>query len=142
MTVQCKRYGFRMSKETIELSDGEWAIIKAVWARQPCTAPDVQEALAASKGWAYTTVRTMLDRMAAKGYLSTSKIRHMTLYRAAVTPRQAQRGELLHALKHAFDNALTPMLQCLLDTHDLTPGQLTELEAMLREKRQQAAKKK
>jgi BlaI family transcriptional regulator, penicillinase repressor len=131
-----------MPKGPIELSEGEWAIIKAVWERQPCTAPDIQEALEKTTGWAYSTVRTMLDRMAAKGYLATDKIRHMTIYRAIVTPRQAQRGELLHALKHAFDNALTPMLQCLLDTRELSAEELAELEALLREKRKQAARKK
>jgi BlaI family transcriptional regulator, penicillinase repressor len=131
-----------MPKEPVELSEGEWVIIKALWQHEPCTAPDVQEALMETKGWTYSTVRTMLDRMAAKGFLATDKIRHMTLYRAVVTPQQAQRGELLHALKHAFDNALTPMLQCLIETHDLSPQEIEELEGLLREKRKQTARKK
>ena len=121
-----------------ELTAAEWAIIQAVWDRQPCTAPDVQEALQSSKGWAYSTVRTLMDRMAAKGLLLTEKIRHMTRYRAALTPREAQRGELLHTLKRAFNNALTPMMQCLLDARDLSATELAEMEALLRAKRRQA----
>jgi BlaI family transcriptional regulator, penicillinase repressor len=129
-----------MSKDSVDLTEGEWAILKAVWARQPCTAPDVQEALAETKGWTYGTVRTMLDRMAVKGLLTTGKIRHMTLYSAAVSAKQAQRGELLRALKRGFDNALIPMVACLLEAHALTPAQLAELEAMLREKRKEMGK--
>jgi BlaI family transcriptional regulator, penicillinase repressor len=125
----------------IELTEAEWAIIKAVWEREPCATPDIQEALADSKGWAYSTVRTLMDRMVAKGLLSTEKIRHMTLYRAAVTRGQAQKGELLYALKHAFNDALTPMLQCMLETRDLSAGELAELEALLREKRKQTGRK-
>jgi BlaI family transcriptional regulator, penicillinase repressor len=122
----------------IELSDSEWAIIQAVWEREPCAAPDVQEALAASKGWAYSTVRTMLDRMAAKGLLKTEKIRHMTLYRSAVTRPQVQRGEILQILKKVFNGALTPMVQCMLDTQKLSARELGELEKMIQQRKNQA----
>ena len=58
----------------------------------------------------------MMDRMVAKGLLTADKSRHPTLYESAVTRAQAQRGELLYALKHAFNGAMTPMVQCLLDS--------------------------
>jgi len=124
------------------LTEAEWAIIKAVWKREPCAAPDIQEELAGQKGWAYSTVRTLMDRMVRKGYLVSEKIRHMDLYRSAVTPKQAQKAELLYALKHAFDNALTPMVQRLLETRELSPTELEELETLIRERRKQAAAKK
>jgi len=130
------------SKPAIELTEAEWAIIKAVWAHEPCAAPTIQEALLQSKRWAYSTVRTLMDRMAGKGLLRMEKIRHMTLYRSAVTRQQAQQSELLYALKHAFNDALTPMMQGLLETRDLSVAELTELEALLREKRKQAGKEK
>jgi BlaI family penicillinase repressor len=124
----------KKSKST-ELTQAEWAILKAVWERQHCTAPDVTEALQKSKGWAYSTVHTLMDRMVGKGLLTSEKLRRMDIYRAAITKRQAQNGELLYALKHAFDNALTPMMQCLLDSRELAPEELEQLEAMLRQKR-------
>jgi BlaI family transcriptional regulator, penicillinase repressor len=130
-----------MSRKPVELTEGEWAIIKAVWQHQPCTAPDIQEALAGSKGWVYTTVRTTMDRMAAKGLLATEKIRHMTLYRSAITREQAQQGDLLYTLKHAFDNALTPMLQCMLQSRQLSDAELAELESLLRQTRKQTGKR-
>lgn len=129
-----------MTNLNIELTETEWAVIKAVWDLQPCAAPDVQEALAEVKGWAYSTVRTLMDRMAAKKLLATEKVRHITLYRAAVTREQAQQGELRYTLKHAFNNALTPMMQSLLETRDLSDAELGELEALLRKKRKQTKK--
>jgi len=119
----------------MELSEGQWAIMKVVWDRQPCAAPTVQEALLKSRKWAYSTVRTLMDRMAAQGLLTTEKIRNLTLYRAAITPREAQRRELFYTLKHAFNGALTPMVQCLLDSHDVTADQLAELEKLIQKKR-------
>ena len=124
-----------MEKPTIELTEGEWAIMKAVWECQPCAAPTVQEALQKIRNWSYSTVRTLMDRMVAKGLLTAEKIRNLTLYRAAITSAQAQQGEVQYALKNAFDGALTPMVQCLLETNDLNPDELAELEKLIREKR-------
>jgi BlaI family penicillinase repressor len=87
-----------MPAKSPELTEAEWAIMKAVWAAQPCAAPDVQEALADSHGWTCSTVRTFMDRMVGKGLLTAEKIRNLTLYRAAVTRRQAQLVELRCAL--------------------------------------------
>jgi BlaI family penicillinase repressor len=124
-----------MDKPTIELTEGEWAIMKAVWECQPCAAPTVQEALQKIRNWSYSTVRTLMDRMVAKGLLTAEKIRNLTLYRAAITSAQAQQGEVQYALKNAFDGALTPMVQCLLESNDLNADELGELEKLIREKR-------
>jgi len=127
-----------MPKPGIELTEAEWAIMKAVWETEPCTAPDIRQMLRRQTGWTYSTVRTLMDRMVAKGLLAAEKERHPTLYRSAVTREQAQRGELFYALKHAFNGALTPMVQCLLDTGKLSADELTELESLIKAKRKGA----
>ncbi len=124
-----------MKKGKIELTEAEWTIIKAVWAAEPCTAPAIQEKVRSATDWTYSTVRTLMDRMVAKGLLSAEKARHVTLFRSAVTREQAQRSELLYALKHAFNGALTPMVQCLLDTGDISPQELAQLEALIKARR-------
>ena len=129
-----------MSKPHLELTEAEWAIIKAIWDAEPCTAPDVQQRLAKKTKWTYSTVRTLMDRMVSKGLLTAEKIRNITLYRSAITKQQAQRSELLYALKHAFNGALTPMLQCLLDTGNLSEAELDEIESLIKTKKKGARK--
>jgi BlaI family transcriptional regulator, penicillinase repressor len=124
-----------MPKSKVELTEGEWAIMKAVWQSEPCAAPTVQESLQATRNWSYSTVRTLMDRMVGKGLLKAAKIRNLTLYSAAVTSEQAQQGEVLYALRNAFNGALTPMVQCLLETNDLNADDLEELEKLIRQKR-------
>jgi len=120
-----------MAKKNYELTGAEWAIIRAVWDNQPCAAPTIQEVLQNQKGWTYSTVKTMMDRMADKGLLTTERIRNLILYRAAITKKQAQNSEIMRAVKRAFDGALTPMMQFLLDSKELSQEQLNELEAMI-----------
>ena len=129
-----------MPKSRIELTEAEWAIIKAVWDTEPCTAPDIRQKLLRQTAWTYSTVRTLMDRMVIKGLLAANKAQHPTVYRSAVTHEQAQRGELFYALKHAFNGALTPMVQCLLDTGNLSTNELAELESLIKAKKKGARK--
>ena len=62
-----------MGKNELELFESEWAILQVVWEEEPCTAPDVQEALVDEKNWAYTTVKTMLSRLVAKVFPTKPK---------------------------------------------------------------------
>lgn len=129
-----------MKRKPVELTEAEWTIIKAVWDAEPCTAPDIQKRLLAATAWTYSTVRTLMDRMVGKGLLDADKSRSQTIYRSTVTREEAQRGELLYALKHAFDGALSPMVQRLIETRDLSPRELDEIEAMLRARRKRSSR--
>jgi BlaI family penicillinase repressor len=122
-----------MPQTPIELTGSEWTIIKAVWDTEPCTAPAIQEKLFRQTAWTYSTVRTLMDRMVGKGLLHAAKERNVTLNRSAVTQAQAQKGELLYALKHAFNGALTPMMQCLLETKEISPDELDQLKQLIAE---------
>jgi predicted transcriptional regulator len=120
-----------MAKKNHDLTGAEWEIVRAVWDNQPCAAPAVQEVLAGRTGWSYSTVKTMMDRMVIKRLLKTERIRNLTLYRAAITKKNAQKNEVLRTLKRAFDGALTPMMQFLLE-NNLSHKQLEELEETIR----------
>jgi predicted transcriptional regulator len=124
-----------MAKKKYGLTEGEWAIVKAVWDNQPCAAPMVQEVLEKKKKWSYSTVKTMMDRMVGKGLLKTERIRNLILYRSVITKKEAQKGEVMRTVKRAFDGALTPMMQFLLDNNSLSKGELGELEKLIKSKK-------
>lgn len=129
-----------MSSPNVELTEAEWSVIKAVWDSEPCTAPAIQEKLFKATGWHYSTVRTLMDRMVAKGVLKAKKAGKLTIYSSAVTRTEAQRGELFYALKHAFNGALTPMVQCLLEENELDESELAKLESLIKAKKKLARK--
>ncbi len=131
-----------MAKKKYELTEGEWAIVKAVWDNQPCAAPTVQEVLESQRKWSYSTVKTMMDRMVAKGLLKTEKIRNLILYRSVITKKEAQKGEVMRTVKRAFNGALTPMMQFLLDNNKLSKSELSELEAIIKSKKTKVRGKK
>jgi BlaI family penicillinase repressor len=121
-----------MSKKTQELTEAEWAIIQTVWEHEPVPAPTVQELLESYRGWSYSTVKTLMDRMVKKGLLTTERLRNLMLYTSAITRKEAQNKEIVKTLKRAFEGAMTPMIQFLLDSDHITHSELDELEAMIK----------
>ncbi len=126
-----------MAKVNMELFESEWAILQAVWGHEPCAAPTVQEVLQEEKGWAYTTVKTLMDRMVKKGLLRTERLRKLYLYRSAITRAQAQRSEIMRTVKRAFDGALTPMMQFLIENEKLSDEEYRQLEQMLKNRKRE-----
>ena len=122
----------RPEKLSVELTEAEWAIMRALWKHQPCAAGTVQEALATSKGWAYSTVKTTMDRMVRKGLLQRQQIRNLTLYSTTIGEVEAKRGEFYRMLKRAFDGALAPMMQFLVEHEGLSAEEARQLREMSR----------
>jgi len=119
------------TKLNAELTEAEWVIMKVVWGNEPCAAGTVQEALANSKDWAYSTVKTTMDRMANKGFLKIQKIRNLQLFSSAISEVDARRGEFRKMLQRAFDGALTPMMQFLIEHEGLSKAESTQLRKLV-----------
>ena len=125
-----------------ELTEAEWSIMEIVWDKGYCTAPDVQELLEKRTGWAYSTVKTMMDRMAAKGLLETERIRKMILFRPGIKRVQAQRAELTRTVKRAFQGAFSPMVEFLLDDNTFSAEEIERLKELLHQKSNKKASRK
>ena len=118
-------------KPAVELTEAEWEIMKVVWAKEPCAAGTVQEVLAKSSDRAYSTVKTTMDRMAEKGFLEIEKIRNLQLFRPLISEVDAKRGEFRKMLKRAFNGALTPMMQFLIEHEGLSKEDASQLRKLV-----------
>ncbi len=64
--------------------------MNALWPLGEATVRQVRESLAARKPRAYTTIMTILDRLAQKGIVARRKIGRAYLYQANLRPTDAQ----------------------------------------------------
>jgi BlaI family transcriptional regulator, penicillinase repressor len=117
----------------MRLSDAEWTVMNAVWQRSPASARDVLERVGAQTGWAYTTVKTMLERLAEKEALRARKQGNTSLYEPLVTREQARRSALRSLLDRAFDGALGSLLQHLVAEERLSRRDREKLARLLHE---------
>jgi BlaI family penicillinase repressor len=140
MAKQRKSKKSKRTKTNVELTEAEWEIMKVVWEEEPCAAGTVQEKLAQSRDRAYSTVKTTMDRMVEKGFLKIRKVRNLQLFKSCIDEIEAKRGEFHKMLKRAFDGALTPMMQFLVEHEGLSKKEASELRNLV--SKTQSRKKK
>jgi len=121
----------------VELTEAEWEIMKVIWEKEPCAAGTVQEKLAENRNWAYSTVKTTMDRMADKGLLEIDKIRNLQLFKSRISQIDARRGEFRKMLTRAFDGALTPMMQFLIEHEGLSKTEASQLRELVNSAKKQ-----
>ncbi len=114
-----------------QISDAEWDVMKVVWDRQPVPASDVVERLAAERGWAPRTVKTMLNRLVAKGALGYDVEGKRFLYRATVKREACVRHESRSFLSRVFGGAVAPAVVHFLEQAKLTPAEIEQLRRVL-----------
>ena len=57
-----------------DLGKAEWRLMEALWARGRATASELQRELEPREHWAYSTVKTMLDRLVEKSYAKSRRV--------------------------------------------------------------------
>jgi len=120
----------------MKLTEAEWKLMKAVWKRPPASARDVMEHLEGQADWAYTTIKTMLSRLVAKGALSERLRANTTLYTPLITEREARSSAVRALLDNAFEGAFGPLLHFLVREEKLSPKDRAELRRLLRQKKE------
>jgi BlaI family transcriptional regulator, penicillinase repressor len=113
------------------LSNGEWKVMKIIWEHKSCAARDVYQRAGSEYGWAPTTVKTMLRRLVAKGYLTTTQVGNSFLYRPVRPAMKALMGAADTLLENALDGTLGPLLAHMVKRGNLSAAELAELKDLL-----------
>jgi len=79
-------------RSILDLAPFELDCMNALWPLGEATVKQVQESLMARRPRAYTTIMTILDRLAQKGIVSRRKVGRAYLYRASLQASEAQQS--------------------------------------------------
>lgn len=126
----------------MKLTEPEWIIMNSLWDKPPAKVRDVVERLPSSVSWAYTTVKTMLDRLVEKKAVSKSKRGNTGLYEPLLSRQHARRTALRMVLNRAFDGAFGPMMYFLMEDESLSAGERKELIKILSGKSRKKGERK
>lgn len=122
-----------------KLTQAEWQIMKVLWKKHPATAREVMAQLPKGVSWAYTTVKTMLARLAEKNVVDESKSGNTSIYEPLLSQRKARLIAFRSMLDQAFDGATDPLLHFLLEEKQFSAKQKKELARILNEESDMAA---
>ncbi len=115
----------------MKLTDAEWTLMNSVWQKHPATAREIADLLPQTHNWAYTTIKTMLDRLVEKGALSESKKGITSIYSPLLTKSAARAVALKTLVNHAFDGAFGPLVHFLIEDKKLSPREKKQLMEVL-----------
>ena len=116
-------------KSTIH--ETEWDLLEVLWAKERATAREVTEALADKRGWAVSTVKTMLDRMVPKELIAARQVGNVWEYTPIVKPIEARRSAWAELVGKAFGGAVAPALHFLATDAKLSKKDIAALRALL-----------
>jgi predicted transcriptional regulator len=98
-----RRNGRRRS--VLDLAPLERDCMQALWPLREGTVREIREQMAGSRPRAYTTIMTIMDRLAQKGVVTRSKAGRAWLYRPNFTAEEARAHAVAQLVAHFFDGS-------------------------------------
>lgn len=125
-----------MAKRRSEnLSEAEWEVMKVMWEHGPMAIGEIYEKLTKGRGWAYSTVKTLVRRMVAKGWLEYQEVGNSFLYRVAVPRKKALRSAIRDFSTRVLDGLLSPFVAYYAEEKNLSEEDIKQLEEILKRHR-------
>jgi BlaI family penicillinase repressor len=112
----------------LDLAPLELDCLRALWPMGEGTVRDIREALRASTPRAYTTIMTILDRMARKGIVSRRKSGRAWLYSPNISAANARAKAIERLVEHFFAGSPEALVRQLSKPDLVSPAVIHEVE--------------
>jgi len=113
-----------MARKTV-LTEAERDVLKVLWERGPTTVRAIQQELEVrGRRWAYSTVATLVQRLAVKGCVASDSTTVPYVYSSAVSREELLGRRLRDAADELCDGNLPPLLLALVQGDYFSPEEL------------------
>lgn len=122
------------------LGDLEADIMQIVWTEEKSTVRDVYEKLRLQREIAYTTVMTIMSRLAEKKLLEKEQIGNAYVYRPTISEQEFARKVVSEVLDGLLEEFAEPAISHFVDRLSNEDEQkIAKLEALIKERRSKGA---
>ena len=115
------------------LTPTEWLLMKTVWEQGTATVREIHETVHEQTAWAYTTVKTMLERMEKKGLLKVERVGPVKRFSARKQRRDLVPKAIERFLDNVLDGSLAPLVPYIAKLRGLSAEEVDELKRILEE---------
>jgi BlaI family penicillinase repressor len=119
-------------KEIPELSKAEYDILRVLWNQGKQTVREVHDRLHETYKWAYTTTKTMMDRMTNKGLLSREEFHGIFLYKPMITRPMGLAKIVSFFADRVLEMDTGSIVSLFARSKSLTPEEIDELENLIK----------
>jgi BlaI family penicillinase repressor len=107
-----------LGRSILELAPLELDCMNALWPLEEATVRQIQESLSARRPRAYTTIMTILDRLAQKGVVSRRKVGKAYVYVANLRTGDAQQHAVQQVVEGFFGGSRAALAEHLAGKQD------------------------
>lgn len=124
-----------MPHKAVKLPDTELEIMKVIWHNKtPISTSQVKEHLEKTRPWHVNALLTLLDRLIARGFLSSYKEGKHRYYEILVEENDYVARENKSFLEKLNSNSITRFVTSLYDSNAISDKDLEELSSYIEEK--------
>lgn len=99
-----------MKHSLLDLAPLELACMNTLWPLGEATVREIRDRLAARRARAYTTIMTIMDRLARKGVVERRKAGRAYIYRPLLTAEEARAQALTQVVENFFGGSKEALL--------------------------------
>jgi predicted transcriptional regulator len=118
-------------KSLTHLGETEMEVLHHVWDLGEATVADVRERILDDRDVAYTTIMTVMKKLAEKGYLTYHKEGRSYVYAPAQEPDKVQHSLLQRLMNKVFEGSPSALVQTLVRREDLSDNEREEIKALI-----------
>jgi len=118
-------------KSLTHLGETEMEVLHHVWDLGEATVADVRERILEDRDVAYTTIMTVLKKLAEKGYLTYHKEGRSYVYAPAQQPNEVQHSLLRRLMEKVFHGSPSALVQTLVQREDLSDAERREIKNII-----------
>jgi predicted transcriptional regulator len=116
--------------------------MRVLWDRTEATVVEIHQSLRAERPLAPTTIATLLSRLEKRGLVTYRTEGRQYVYRAVLQEQEARKHALVEVTHGLFAGDVATMVSQLLSSHELRPGDLVKVRALIEAKEQELKKRK
>ncbi len=123
-----------MAKKYQNLGGLELEVLKILWERGQGSVLQVAEVLSKGKGYARTTILTVMQRLHKKGYLKRKKVDNVFQYTPTRKRKQVMGALLQDFVQHVFDGSSASLVQHLTEA-SVSDAEMEKIHRIIAEAR-------
>lgn len=117
-----------------KISSAEWEVMRVLWTKGETTSTEITKILSTKQDWTASTVKTLLGRLADKGYLTSRREGRTYLYQAVLNEEEANLTAVQEVLSKICLTKHHHLLGKLIQQTPMTKEQIKDLQEILASK--------
>ncbi|MDC7126841.1 MAG: BlaI/MecI/CopY family transcriptional regulator [Spirochaetales bacterium] len=110
----------------------EFDILKILWKHGQLSSKEIHEEISLKTGWAYSTTRTVIERMVKKEYLLKNSFHGINIYSAKVSKVHAFASQISQFADKILERDAFSLLPLFVKSDALSDDELKELKDYLK----------